>query len=67
MSPYTASEIIDNSNKYPKTYKNEGKKTKHKDPEDKPIEIIEEISEYIQLGKSKNQYCLIINGNIVPL
>ncbi len=62
MSPYTASEPIDNSSKYPKTYEGEGAKTAHKSTEDEPIEIVEEIGKFLQVGRTKSgRYILILN------
>ncbi len=65
MSPYTASEPTDNSGKYPKTYEGEGVKTPHKSIENEPIEIVEELGEFLQVGKTKSgRYVLILNDCI---
>ncbi len=59
---------VDNSSKYPVTYRKDRPKTEHKTPDDSGIEIIEVLGEYIQLARSETgQYCLIIEGNVIPL
>ncbi len=59
---------IDNSDKYPVTYRKDRPKTHHRALDDSGIEIVEVLGEYIQLARSETgQYCLIIEGRVIPL
>lgn len=57
------SDTIDLSNSYPKKH-GKPEKTPHQSVEDKPIEIVEELSELVKLGKADSHYCWIIDNQV---
>ncbi|OYT64181.1 hypothetical protein B6U67_00835 [Methanosarcinales archaeon ex4484_138] len=57
------SDTIDLSSSYPKKH-GKPEKTKHKSTENKPIEIVEELSELVKLGKAGGRYVWIIDNQV---
>ncbi len=60
------SDTIDLSNSYPKKH-GKPEQTKHQSIEDKPIEIVEELSELVKLGRADGRYCWIIMDQVYML
>ncbi len=60
------SDVIDFSKSYPKKHE-KPEKTPHRSINDEQIEIIEELSELVKLGKAGKEYCLIIDNQVYML
>jgi len=60
------SDTIDLSASYPKKH-GKPEKTPHRSIEDKPIEIVEELSELVKLGKAGGRYCWIIKDQVLMM